>query len=63
MAVLTKAQAGFLIAGMRYQIKCDLCSKPLGEDRREVMRGCFPICVHGKCRDLVMSHKLDRMEE
>jgi hypothetical protein len=24
------------------------------------MHGPFPICVHAKCRDLMMSHKLDR---
>jgi hypothetical protein len=63
MSVLTKALAEFIIAGMRlnfpYQINCDLCSKPLGDDRREVMHGPFPMCVHGKCRDFFMSYKLD----
>jgi hypothetical protein len=24
------------------------------------MHGPFPICVHAKCRDLMMNHKLDR---
>ena len=62
--VLTKAQADFLIAGMRsnfpHQLNCDACGKPLGDDRHEVMHGPFPLCVHGKCRDLMMSYKLDR---
>lgn len=61
MTVLTKAQADFLIAGMRanfiHQIKCDVCGELLGDDRTEVMQGPFPICVHAECRDRLMSHK------
>lgn len=64
MSILSKAQADFLIAGMRsnfsHQINCDLCEQPLGDDRKEVLHGPFPICVHGKCRDLMVSYKLDR---
>lgn len=63
MSVLTKVQADFLIAGMRsnfpHQINCELCEKPLGDDRHEVMHGPFPMCVHEKCRDLMVSYKLD----
>lgn len=62
MTVLTKAQADFLIAGMRsnFQINCDICSKPLGDDRHEAAHGPFPVCVHSKCRDLLISYKLDK---
>lgn len=42
-----------------HQVDCELCRRPLGDDRREFMHGPFPIGVHAHCRDLLMSYKLD----
>lgn len=56
-----------LIAAMReniaHQVDCQLCCKPLGEDRREYMHGPFPIGVHAGCRDLLMSYRLDHRQK
>jgi hypothetical protein len=64
VSVLSRAQADLVITWMRsnfpHQLDCDVCKQPLLDDRREVATGPFPLCVHGRCRDLVMSRRLDR---
>lgn len=61
--MLTERAKNLLVAAMRenipHQINCDLCGGPLGDDRREVMHGPFPVGVHPACRDLIMSYRLD----
>jgi hypothetical protein len=64
VTVLSRQAIEFLIEGMRsnfpHQISCDICGEPLDDDRREIMHGPFPICVHAGCRDLYLSRQLDK---
>jgi hypothetical protein len=56
-----KALLAQVNSDVRNHINCSLCKQPLGTGpRRRMLCGPFEVSVHPKCRDLLMSDRLDR---